>query len=244
MSGFAATPNLRLVGWKGTQWVDLSSAATATGNTENSTLKGVMQAGITAIAIGTITRALPLLLINFSSTALNCDAMLSWTTVNEMNTDRFIVEQSIDNMNYTPVATVKARANGQGSTYSTTVAQPAGLAYYRLKMIDNNGTYSYSNIIVCSTGCNATEYMRVYPNPVVDISFVNLDFGTAYKGNATLWITNAIGQRMINMPVQVNSFANKIQIDIARFAGGTYFISLVTAKGDRIGSVQKFIKSN
>lgn len=242
MTGFAAAPDLRLAGWNGTQWIDLSGAATASGNTENSTLKGVMQAGITAIAIGSLSRALPLQLINFYSTAVNCDALISWVTANEINTGKFILEQSIDNVTYVPVATIKARSNGTGSSYSTTVMQPSGTAYYRLKMIDIGGAYSYSTIVVCHTNCTANGYMRVYPNPVIETSFINLSFGTAYKGKAILWITNALGQRMTDMPIQVNSFTNLVPVNVSRFANGTYFISLATEKGERIGTVQKFIK--
>ncbi len=52
MSVFAVAANLRLVGWDGTEWVNLSGTTGASGNTENSTLTGTMIAGITAIGIG------------------------------------------------------------------------------------------------------------------------------------------------------------------------------------------------
>lgn len=56
LTGFSTAANLRLVGWNGTHWVNLSGATGATGNTNHSTLSGTMLAGITAIAIGaTIT---------------------------------------------------------------------------------------------------------------------------------------------------------------------------------------------
>jgi len=51
MSAFGAASSLRLAGWNGSSWVDLSGAATASGNTEGSTLSGTMIAGITAIGI-------------------------------------------------------------------------------------------------------------------------------------------------------------------------------------------------
>lgn len=47
-----AATNLRLVGWNGSQWVDLSGAPTASGNTEGSTLSGTMVSGIQAVAVG------------------------------------------------------------------------------------------------------------------------------------------------------------------------------------------------
>ena len=52
MTAFSAAANLRLAGWNGTQWVSLSASATATGNTNHTTVSGTIQAGITAIALG------------------------------------------------------------------------------------------------------------------------------------------------------------------------------------------------
>lgn len=242
MTAFATTANLRLVGWNGTQWIDLSGTATATGNTENSTLSGVMQADITAIAIGSVTRALPLQLVKFYCTAVNCEALIKWTTANEINTDKFILEQSTDNVNYAPVATIRATSDPRGSSYNSTVAQPPGIAYYRLKMIDIGGLYTYSQIIICRTNCTPNEYMRVYPNPVIDVTDIKLSFGTAFRGRAILWITNAVGQKMVGRPVMVNAFTNLVPVNISGLSAGTYFISLMSEKGDRIGTVQKFIK--
>ncbi|MES2773603.1 MAG: hypothetical protein V4722_05440 [Bacteroidota bacterium] len=52
MTVFSPANSLRLVGWNGTSWIDLSGSNTASGNTENSTLSGTMVAGITAVGIG------------------------------------------------------------------------------------------------------------------------------------------------------------------------------------------------
>jgi hypothetical protein len=52
MTSFSTAPNLRLVGWNGSQWVNLSGTTGASGNAENSTLAGTMISGITAIGIG------------------------------------------------------------------------------------------------------------------------------------------------------------------------------------------------
>lgn len=55
MRHFAEAPELRLVGWDGSYWIDLSGKSTATGNIDNSKLSGTMVPGITAIAIGRIS---------------------------------------------------------------------------------------------------------------------------------------------------------------------------------------------
>ncbi|WP_020598391.1 hypothetical protein [Spirosoma panaciterrae] len=55
VSALGPATQLRLIGWNGSQWVNLSGSSGASGNTENSTLSGTMQSGITAIGIGLST---------------------------------------------------------------------------------------------------------------------------------------------------------------------------------------------
>jgi hypothetical protein len=52
LSNFGPASNLRLVGWDGSQWVNLSGTRFASGNTQNSTLQGTMINGITALGVG------------------------------------------------------------------------------------------------------------------------------------------------------------------------------------------------
>lgn len=242
MTAIASANSLRLVGWDGTQWIDLSGAPTASGNTENSTLSGTMVPGITAIAIGIASSALPLHLEYFAAAANSCNAALTWRTSNEINCKQFIIEQSIDQVNFSPVATVPARNTTTVNNYSLEVAQPSGVAFYRLKMMNIDGVYTYSQIVKCRTSCAISGYMIIYPNPVVATGTVYLSFSTPYKGKATLIITNMLGQRFSAVPVQVSAGVNLVPTDVSRFASGTYLMNLLTEGGERIGSVQKFIK--
>lgn len=242
MTSFANAVNLRLVGWNGAKWIDLSGAATATNNTENSTLSGTMIPGITAVAIGSVSLTLPLKLESFFATPNNCDALLSWRTSNEINTKEFVIQQSTDNNIYTTVATVKAKGNSAAANYSTQVSQPSGLAYYRLKMVDINGAYTYSNISMCRTNCAVKEFMTVYPNPVITGTTLYLSFSTAYKGKAVLTINTITGQKYITQTIQVNAGSNLVPINVNMLVAGTYLLGLNAPTGERIGTIQKFIK--
>ncbi|NDE04731.1 MAG: T9SS C-terminal target domain-containing protein [Flavobacteriia bacterium] len=59
LTSFGSASELRLVGWNGNSWIDLSGKPTAIGNTENKMISGIMKAKITAISIGKI-RSTPL----------------------------------------------------------------------------------------------------------------------------------------------------------------------------------------
>lgn len=242
MTLFATATSLRLVGWNGTTWIDLSETSTASGNTENSTLTGTMVPNITAIAIGRIASALPLKLESFTASSSNCNTVLNWKTSSEINTNKFIVEQSFDAVHFTTLIAVAASGPLYGNRYSTTVAQPYGIAYYRLKIYDNDGSYIYSQTVSYRNNCTASDQMQVYPNPVSAYENIYLNFTTSFRGQADFIIFNSISQRVLSKKIQVTEGKNLIATEVLKLTAGTYFIRLIGADGKQIGTVQKFIK--
>ena len=243
MTQFATTSQLRLVGWNGTKWIDLSKTATATGNTENSTLQGIMIPGITAIGIGRIYATLPLKLEKFTGISSNCRTILNWKTAGEYNTDEFIVEQSTGSFTYQAVAAVPATGSPNGSVYSITVEQASAVASYRLKMKDKDGTFTYSPVVMINKNCDQVDLMQVFPNPVTTGNqAINLRFTTAFRGKAQFMIFNSISQQMVSKSIQVVAGENLVSADVLNLPKGTYFIKLTGADGTPIGNGQKFIK--
>jgi hypothetical protein len=241
MTPFAIASNLRLVGWNGTSWVDLSGAATASGNTENSTLSGTMVAGITAIAIGSTNFILPIQLQSFTGLSSNCNAIIKWKTSLEINTDKFIIQKSTDGVNFVAANTVTAAGNISGHDYEVTLAQESDAVYYRLQSVDYDGTYSYSKIIIVKTQCNK-ENITIYPNPVNGVNNIQVNVNTLYKGSANIIVTTINGQRVINIPILLHTGINNLPVPISKMASGTYFLTVITKQGLQVGATQKFIK--
>jgi hypothetical protein len=95
---------------------------------------------------------LPLTLLSFNGIKRFPDVQLQWQTTNEENTSHFEVERKLDNeSNFTPAGTVAAKGNSsQTSTYNFLDKDilPKGRRFtYRLKMVDNDGKFTYSNTI-------------------------------------------------------------------------------------------------
>jgi len=242
MTHFAKASDLRLAGWNGTNWIDLSGNATASSNTENSSLTGIMQQGITAIAIASTSKLVPFIVESFVANPADCQAIIYWSTSNEGSISSFSAEQSFDNVHFTTVSSVNASGTSGVFHYNLTIAQPAGRSYYRLKITGKDGLVSYSKTVECVNTCSDTEYMKIYPNPVSSYEKLYVKFGTPYRGNATAIIYNAIGQKIFENRFIVNYADNLVPVAVSQFASGTYFISLLTEKGKQIGTVQKFIK--
>ena len=242
MTQFADASELRLVGWNGSSWVDLSGRSTATGNKENSKLSGSMIPGISAIAIGKVSTVSSTKLTSFSASSFNCNTLLKWETSSENMSNIFLVEKSVDKINFQPIETISTISPTGGNIYTREVVQPLGMTYYRLGIKQASGEIEYSKVDSINNKCNEIEYMLAYPNPVVGNQHLNLRFTTVYNGVAQLIIFKINGQKVFNKPVQVKSGINEMKIDLNNLINGTYFINLMGSRGERIGIGTQFIK--
>ena len=243
VSAFASPSNLRLVGWNGLYWKNLSAGPNASGNTAGSTLSGYMIADISAIGIASTSNLLDITLADFTVVDQNCNARISWTTTHEDNNTSIDVEQSTNGSSFIRVASVSAQ-HPNGGIYQISANQNGGGAwYYRLKIINQNGSYKYSPVRILTTHCAGTgNYITFYPNPAAGSITANLRFKTDYRGKATMIVINGIGQQIISKPTTVVAGDNVLQVNTGVMSTGIYYVRLIDAGGNYIGNAQKFIK--
>lgn len=98
--------------------------------------------------------SLPIELINFNANAIGGVVYLSWETGSETENDYFIVQRSVDGFNWENVLMRDGAGNSSSLiSYDEEDRQPhLGLSYYRLKQVDMNGAFSFSDIRVVSNG--------------------------------------------------------------------------------------------
>ncbi len=115
----------------------------------------------------TWNQTLPVKLISFSGRLNGTKTDLNWVTANELNTKQFEVERSADGQNFTKIATVAARGNSNTPTsYDMVDPSPIqGVNYYRLKMIDLDGKFEYSQIVIIRIDNSVQLITKVAPNP-------------------------------------------------------------------------------
>jgi len=241
MAQFAEAAELRMVGWNGSSWIDLSGKPTATGNKENSTISGKMIKGISAIAIGKTKPNDPIKLKSFSSNSFNCKTILNWETSIEKNSGIFIVERGYDNLSFKSIASIDITGSSNGNSYSKTVEQPVGKAYYRLKIKDINGNVNYSPTISYNNNCHAISDILLYPNPTLVNQNILMRFITSYAGKAEILIVDNLGQVKKTSSVYLSAGLNKISPDIKNILQGTYFIKLVDFNGNQLGNANQLI---
>lgn len=166
--------------------------------------------------------ALPVNLISFEAKRVENLTLLTWQTSEEKNSDYFEVQQSDDLRQWTALGTVKAATESAvEKKYSfQDLAERHGTQYYRLKMVDIDGSYAFSKIR--SIQPDAASTISAYPNPVVD----KLVIGSK-EALKSVTVTDLTGRTLLELskPEPGQEFSLK------SYAAGTYLVRVVTATG-------------
>ena len=93
--------------------------------------------------------------------------LLRWTSVYELNSYQYVVQKSVDGKNFSDIGNLKAAGNSAVTiNYTFSDRQMAnGSAYYRLKLVDLDGTVDYTKIIYINNGEVTFTNLSVFPNP-------------------------------------------------------------------------------
>lgn len=121
---------------------------------------------------------LPVNLISFNAVKQNNTAFIQWSTNREVMAARFELQRSTDGKNFQTISNIAATGNS-GNVRSYSYVDKLGaepLYYYRLKMIDRDGKFVYSNIAVLRS-VNNNDVITVYPNPALSYVVVNQPVG-------------------------------------------------------------------
>ena len=159
---------------------------------------------------------LPLKLISFTAETKNKFARLNWKTTQELNVQAFILERSSTGAVFSAIKTIAASNGYNGiNDYLFTDSMPLGtVSYYRIKMVNDNGSFTYSEIKAVTITSAATAEMSVYPNPTVD--YVNIKMSNVRGGQYHYTVSSVTGQLITAADIQVNSGAALVQIDVTK----------------------------
>jgi len=170
---------------------------------------------------------LPVILSGFTA-ALNNDgsAKLVWETKMEQNSSRFEIERSATGSAWSTVGTVQAKGNSSAaSSYSYTDGSPLqGANYYRLKMIDLDGSAVYSEVRVIETA--AINHISFFPNPARD--FVNVTLGGMSTSTATIRLINQAGAVLQEKKAQAGT---TVTFSLQQYTTGFYVLSVMSSDG-------------
>ncbi len=183
---------------------------------------------------------LPVSLNNFSANASNCKVNLNWSTSNETNFSHFELQKSTDRIAFSTITTQAAKCNNSSNcNYNTTTNLYDEKAYYRLKMIDKDGSFSYSKIVNVTNVCGGKNQLQVYPNPVkLNSTKITVKYNNSeVKQNGLLQLIDAQGKELISKTIQLNTGLNVFDFNTKQLSSGNYFIKLKVGQALKTASV-------
>jgi hypothetical protein len=184
---------------------------------------------------------LPLTLIDFSALHSNNNAVLQWTTASEQNTSDFEIQRSDNNTSFATIGSLPAAGQSEATRqYSYTDVLPATEApayFYRLKMVDLDGAFTYSPILKFNTtGVGPT--LSAWPNPFHQQLTVTMEAEAADR--ARLTIRDLSGKLLIGQDLPLQKGTNSIPLSsLSRLAKGVYLLTITTSRGQQTLSVLK-----
>lgn len=177
---------------------------------------------------------LPVELLSFTATLKNDKTVdLNWATASELNNDYFIIEKSLDGYSWSYLAKVKASGTTNiKQEYYINDPQPfIGITYYRLKQIDYNTSFSYSNIE--SVELTKDGNIVVIPNPFTQSCLIQIQ---GFANIKQLEVFNSIGQIVKSIVIE-EAEQKIVQLDFTNMATGVYYL-----KANGVVLSQKLIK--
>jgi hypothetical protein len=169
------------------------------------------------------TNPVPLTLLNFKAVKLEKANQLIWSTTKEWNMDAFEIERSKDGITFEKIGRIKSTGDGTFRSYNFQDENPiAGVQYYRLKMLENNQTFSYSPVQKID---RTVYYEYSIVNPAINRQ-LQMKLTSIEAESMSLMITDMQGRKLVAREVNV-PVKKQIQINVPLpFASGNYMISL------------------
>jgi len=174
------------------------------------------------------TLVLPVIIKDLFAIAGNGSVNISWSTKQESNSALFVIERSNDGSSWSRVGEVKAAGNSNNvlSYHFSDVFASGSVVHYRLKLIDLDNKFVYSD--VKSVRLSSSASVRVYPNPSSDYATITLD---SKSGNTKIRLINQNGQVMTEKSVPANSAA--LSLPLKQYQDGAYVLSIADQSGNQ-----------
>ena len=172
---------------------------------------------------------LPVSLLNFSAKKNNKSIDISWTTDIESDMNHYEIQRSADGRNFSTIQTIQSRNSVNRASYAANDNKPLnGISYYRLKMVETDGSANYSRIaaVQLATGNSIAVYPTLWRKGTV------LNISNPNNEKITAWFFTSTGQHAgisttINSTLPTNTLNNQ---------NGIIFYKITDANGQQIGT--------
>lgn len=190
------------------------------------------------LAVNNNSGALPLKLAGFWGEAEKTKNNLYIKIERQVNVREVVVERSEDGASFVSIGKLDAASISDRFSYADN--NPAGgNNFYRLRIVDNDGSFTYSTTILLKAGLSRT--ISIYPNPI--LNEIGMNLSAVEAGRYTIQVSDLNGRLLLSKDYQVNAGNRVISIPVTNFSKGSYFISVKDSQGGN-RFVQKVVKQS
>ncbi|MCH7516608.1 MAG: T9SS type A sorting domain-containing protein [Bacteroidetes bacterium] len=174
---------------------------------------------------------LPVELTSFSASIQNSTVILNWETETEINNLGFYIERAIENSDWVSIGFVEGHGNSNSPkhyNFSDTDIGQSGEYYYRLKQIDNDGTFEYSDVVTVTVGIPVLFALsQNYPNPFNPET--RIDYTLPEQQNVSLRVYNMLGELVKELVNEVKPAGTySVTFDGTNLPSGIYVYRIQT----------------
>ena len=163
----------------------------------------------------------PVLFSRFNAGCTNTATAISWTTQQEINSNRFELEKSDDGISWINFSSIPAAGNSALPRNYQQIDLGGGAARYRVKHVDKDGQFIYTD--VARTNCPATNMTSLlYPVPAKDL--LNVVIKSDRSASTQLLVYDLQGKLVIQLRAQILNGTNNFRINITKLAAGEYVL--------------------
>jgi hypothetical protein len=171
---------------------------------------------------------LPVILTEFSAKMKDrSNVLLQWKTTSEVNSDYFLIEKSFDGLTFSETARISSKAVGSfGASYAyTDLFSDNGVNFYRLKMVDKDGQFSFSKIVSVTLIKESANSMFI-SSVFASNSLVQFNFRSIKSAPASVIITDGSGKKLFTSNIFLNAGENRVS-KILNIPKGVYHLNII-----------------
>jgi hypothetical protein len=201
------------------------------------------------VALGTLatlaqlTDIVPVEMLTFAASVRNSEVQLLWSTASELNNRGFEIERSVNGANdFIMIGFVDGEGSSTEINYYSFSDNPKLIGvnqlYYRLKQVDFDGTFSYSNIVNVSYDVPAEFVLsQNYPNPFNPSTTIS--YFVPKESFVSIKVYDFLGREVTTLVNETKSTGSyELSFDASSLPSGTYFYTLIA---DNYSATKKMI---
>lgn len=177
---------------------------------------------------------LPVEILYFRNSCESGRSVLEWATGSEVNSSHFLVESSLDGIDWKEIGRVNSVHQSTTETqyiYMDDRSRERVEGYYRVRQVDLDGRVTESKVVPMEKCKKDEPWLSIVPNPTEDGVQVMIDVTSSFGSSATLQLFDATGRPIMSQRTSLIEGRNTVNMDLGTVAKGTYLLLLVQGDG-------------